>query len=122
MRDFAQVGSRKGSIGAAGAAPLVTSSIVAKGLERLEVDGIGLERLDREILRAIITKYAGGPVGAETLAITVGESVDGLEDYYEPFLIQAGFIARTPRGRVATRAAYEHLGLELPREDGRLFF
>ena len=112
MRDFAQVGGTG----------RVTRSIVTKGLERLEVDHVGLERLDREILRAIIVKYAGGPVGAETLAITVGESVDGLEDYYEPFLIQAGFIARTPRGRVATRSAYEHLGLEPPSEDGRLLF
>ncbi len=112
MRDFAQV-SGKGK---------VTRGIVIEGLARLEVDRIGLERLDRDILRAIITKYGGGPVGAETLAITVGEGVDGLEDYYEPFLIQAGFLARTPRGRVATRAAYEHLGLEMPREDGRLLF
>ena len=112
MRDFAQVGG----------SGRVTRSIVREGLERLEVDRIGLERLDRDILLAIITKYGGGPVGAETLAITVGESVDGLEDYYEPFLIQAGFIARTPRGRIATRAAYEHLGLETPREDGRLLF
>jgi Holliday junction DNA helicase RuvB len=112
MRDFAQVGGDG----------RVTRSIVIDGLERLEVDRLGLERLDRDILNAIITKYGGGPVGAETLAITVGESVDGLEDYYEPFLIQAGLIARTPRGRVAMRSAYEHLGLETPREDGRLQF
>ena len=112
MRDFAQVGGTG----------RVTRRVVAEGLERLEVDKIGLERLDREILSAIITKYGGGPVGAETLAITVGESVDGLEDYYEPFLIQAGLIARTPRGRIATRAAYEHLGLEIPHEDGRFLF
>lgn len=128
MRDFAQVGLQGGGgPSAAGkleaqAAGRVTKDIVVHGLARLEVDRLGLERLDRDILSAIITKYAGGPVGAETLAITVGESVDGLEDYYEPFLIQAGLIARTPRGRVATKAAYEHLGLELPREDGRLLF
>ncbi len=112
MRDFAQVsGSRT-----------VTKKIVTEGLERLEVDMLGLERLDREILKAVILKYAGGPVGAETLAITVGEGVDSLEDYYEPFLIQTGLLARTSRGRVATQAAYRHLGLEMPREDGRLQF
>jgi Holliday junction DNA helicase RuvB len=112
MRDFAQV-EGNGS---------VTRRVVASGLERLEIDRLGLERLDREILAAIITKYQGGPVGAETLAITVGEGVDGLEDYYEPFLIQAGLLARTSRGRMATAAAYAHLGLEQPREDGRLLF
>ncbi len=112
MRDFAQVeGSRT-----------VTRAIVDTGLDRLEVDALGLERLDREILKAVILKYAGGPVGAETLAITVGEGVDSLEDYYEPFLIQAGLLARTARGRVATQAAYRHLGMEIPREDGRLQF
>jgi Holliday junction DNA helicase RuvB len=112
MRDFAQVeGSGR-----------VTRRIVESGLDRLEVDRLGLERLDREILRAIIQKYAGGPVGAETLAITVGEGVDSLEDYYEPFLIQAGLVARTSRGRVATAAAYRHLGLEPPSEDGRFLF
>ncbi len=112
MRDFAQV-EGKGRI---------TRAVVIGGLERLEIDRLGLERLDREILRAIIQKYAGGPVGAETLAITVGEGVDSLEDYYEPFLIQAGLVARTSRGRVATAAAYRHLGLEIPSEDGRLLF
>ncbi len=112
MRDFAQV---EGS-------PIVTKRIVQAGLARLEVDPLGFERLDREILKAIILKYGGGPVGAETLAITVGEGVDSLEDFYEPYLIQAGMIARTPRGRVATSAAYRHLGMELPREDGRFQF
>jgi holliday junction DNA helicase RuvB len=112
MRDFAQI-EGKGRI---------TRSIVNVGLERLEIDELGLERLDREILRAIIQKYAGGPVGAETLAITVGEGVDSLEDYYEPYLIQTGLVARTSRGRVATAAAYRHLGLEIPIEDGRLLF
>jgi Holliday junction DNA helicase RuvB len=112
MRDFAQV-EGKGRI---------TRKVVQGGLERLEIDELGLERLDRDILRAIIQKYAGGPVGAETLAITVGEGVDSLEDYYEPYLIQAGLVARTSRGRVATAAAYKHLGLEIPSEDGRLLF
>jgi holliday junction DNA helicase RuvB len=112
MRDFAQV-EGEGRI---------TRAIVLGGLDRLEIDELGLERLDREILRAIIQKYAGGPVGAETLAITVGEGVDSLEDFYEPFLIQAGLIARTSRGRVATAAAYRHLNMEPPSEDGRFLF
>ncbi len=112
MRDFAQV-EGEGRI---------TLSIVRGGLDRLEIDKLGLERLDREILRAIIKKYAGGPVGAETLAITVGEGVDSLEDFYEPYLIQAGLVARTSRGRVVTAAAYRHLDMEPPSEDGRLLF
>lgn len=112
MRDFAQVEGNG----------LVDEKIVRSGLDRLEIDGLGLERLDREILRAVIQKYAGGPVGAETLAITVGEGVDSLEDFYEPYLIQTGLLARTSRGRVATAAAYRHLGMEPPLEDGRLLF
>jgi len=112
MRDFAQV-EGEGRI---------TLPIVRGGLDRLEIDALGLERLDREILRAIIQKYAGGPVGAETLAITVGEGVDSLEDFYEPYLIQAGLVARTSRGRVATSAAYRHLDMEPPSEDGRFLF
>jgi holliday junction DNA helicase RuvB len=112
MRDFAQVEGQG----------RITLAVVRIGLDRLEIDALGLERLDREILRAVAQKYAGGPVGAETLAITVGEGVDSLEDYYEPFLIQAGLLARTSRGRVATAAAYRHLGLEIPGEDGRLLF
>ncbi|HOV94487.1 MAG TPA: Holliday junction branch migration DNA helicase RuvB [Spirochaetales bacterium] len=112
MRDFAQIRG----------AGSIDEATVREGLKRLEVDEYGLEKLDRDILRAIIVKYGGGPVGAETLAITVGEAVDSLEDYYEPFLIQAGFLARTPRGRIATPLAYTHLGLELPRENGRFQF
>jgi Holliday junction DNA helicase RuvB len=112
MRDFAQVEGQG----------RITCPIVHVGLDRLEIDALGLERLDREILRAIIQKYAGGPVGAETLAITVSEGVDSLEDFYEPYLIQAGLVARTSRGRVATAAAYRHLGMEPPSEDGRLLF
>ncbi|HEY9054355.1 MAG TPA: Holliday junction branch migration DNA helicase RuvB [Rectinemataceae bacterium] len=112
MRDFAQVSGKE----------TIDARIVSEGLDRLEVDQLGLERLDRDILKSVITKYAGGPVGAETLAITVGEGVDSLEDYYEPFLIQAGLLARTPRGRVATLAAYRHLGMEFPSENGRLQF
>jgi len=112
MRDFAQIEGNG----------LVDEKVVRSSLDRLEIDELGLERLDREILRAVIQKYAGGPVGAETLAITVGEGVDSLEDFYEPYLIQAGLLARTSRGRVATAAAYRHLGMEPPLEDGRLLF
>ena len=92
------------------------------GLGKLEIDERGLEKHDRELLSAIIEKYGGGPVGADTLAITIGESTETLEDFYEPYLIQQGFIQRTPRGRVATPAAYKHLGLEAHlNEDQRLF-
>ena len=101
MRDFAQV---EGS-------GIITKSIVKKGLERLGVDSLGLENYDREILLAIIKKFGGGPVGAETLAISIGESMDTLEDYYEPYLIQCGLLQRTPRGRVVTEKAYNHLGI-----------
>jgi len=112
MRDFAQI---KGT-------GTITDEIVLEGLSRLEVDFLGLEKLDREILKTIITRFHGGPVGAETLAVSINESVESLEDYYEPFLIQIGMLARTPRGRVATSAAYHHLGLEPLNENGRLQF
>jgi len=99
MRDFAQVeGDGK-----------ITPGIVKAGLGRLEIDSYGLEKHDREILRVIIGKYNGGPVGADTLAISVGEAVESLEDFYEPYLIQRGFLTRTPRGRTVTPAAYELL-------------
>ena len=113
MRDFAQVAG-KGR---------VTREVVALGLEKLEIDALGLERYDREILRTIAERYQGGPVGAETLAISVGEAVDTLEDYYEPYLIQAGLLQRTPRGRVITSAGYRHLGLDrnVNGNDGLLF-
>ncbi len=112
MRDFAQVHGDG----------VITSKVVSDGLARLEVDCLGLERLDREILKAIILRFGGGPVGAETLAVSVSESVESLEDYYEPYLIQIGMLARTPRGRIATPAAYRHLGMEQPHENGRLQF
>ncbi len=86
-----------------------------EALDLLEVDALGLDRLDREILRTIGEKFAGGPVGLSTLAVAVGEEQDTIEDVYEPYLLQQGLIMRTPRGRVITPAAYEHLGLEAPR-------
>ena len=85
-------------------------------LDLLEIDDLGLDRLDREILTAICTKFDGGPVGLSTLAVTVGEEQDTIEDVYEPYLLQCGFLKRTPRGRVATSRAYAHLGLEPPAE------
>jgi Holliday junction DNA helicase RuvB len=97
--------------------PVITKDVVKDGLRRLEIDSLGLERHDREILHIIIERYNGGPVGAETLAISIGESVDTLEDYYEPYLIQAGLLQRTPRGRVVTALAYDHLNLN-PRAGG----
>ncbi|AEF80483.1 Holliday junction branch migration DNA helicase RuvB [Leadbettera azotonutricia] len=111
IRDFAQIRN----------SPVISSEVVAEGLKRLEIDSLGLERHDREILRIIIERYNGGPVGAETLAISIGESVDTLEDYYEPYLIQAGLIQRTPRGRVVTALAYEHLNLKPGNDAGLLF-
>jgi Holliday junction DNA helicase RuvB len=95
----------------------ITTEVVQEGLKRLEIDALGLEQQDREILRVIIERYNGGPVGAETLAISVGEAVDTLEDYYEPYLIQAGLLQRTPRGRLVTDLAYRHLNLRQQQED-----
>ena len=101
MRDFAQYAGE----------PSITVQVVCTGLLRLEIDELGLEKQDREILKIIIERYGGGPVGAETLAISIGESVETLEDYYEPFLIQAGLLQRTPRGRVVTSFGYGHLNV-----------
>jgi holliday junction DNA helicase RuvB len=102
VRDFAEVHST-------GA---ISEQVAREALEMLEVDEAGLERLDRELLRAIVEKFEGGPVGLSTLAVTVGEEADTIEDVYEPYLLQRGLIKRTPRGRVATATAYEHLGME----------
>ena len=81
-------------------------------LSRLEVDKLGLDALDRRMLRSIIEFYNGGPVGLETLAATINEEAVTLEDVYEPYLLQRGFLTRTPRGRCVTRKAYEHLGIQ----------
>ena len=87
----------------------ITLDIAKKALTRLEVDGLGLDHTDRTILRTIIDKFDGGPVGLDTLAAATGEEAATIEDVYEPFLMQLGFIARTPRGRICSRRAYEHL-------------
>jgi Holliday junction DNA helicase RuvB len=96
---------------------IVGADAAQGALELLEVDEQGLDRLDREILRAICLKFDGGPVGLSTLAVAVGEEQDTIEDVYEPYLLQQGLIKRTARGRTATLAAFSHLGLEPPRED-----
>ena len=101
VRDFAQV-----------AGPgIITAAIADNALDKLEVDKIGLDHTDRRMLMTMIQKFSGGPVGLETLAASISEESDTIEDVYEPYLLQLGFINRTPRGRVVTRAAYEHLGV-----------
>jgi Holliday junction DNA helicase RuvB len=95
-------------------AGVVTARAADEALALLDVDALGLDRLDREILSAICAKFGGGPVGLSTLAVAVGEEADTIEDVYEPYLLQCGFLQRTPRGRVATPAAYAHLGLPAP--------
>jgi Holliday junction DNA helicase RuvB len=92
----------------------VLERVALEALDLLEVDEVGLDRLDREILRAICEKFSGGPVGLSTLAVAVGEEQDTIEDVYEPYLLQRGLIERKPRGRTATRRAFAHLGLEPP--------
>ena len=104
VRDYAEV--RSGGV--------VTQEVASAALDLLEVDDAGLDRLDREILRTICEKFGGGPVGLSTLAASIGEEQDTVEDVYEPYLLQRGMLERTPRGRAATRRAYEHLGLEPP--------
>ena len=102
VRDFAEI-TGDGTI---------TDEIADKALKCLEIDKIGLDNIDRLMLDAIIKKFAGGPVGVETLAATIGEDVSTIEDVYEPYLMQIGFLTRTPRGRMVTPIAYEHLGYE----------
>jgi Holliday junction DNA helicase RuvB len=110
VRDFAQVDG-DGTIDA---------DITKVSLERLEVDQAGLDKIDRRILHTIAVKFSGGPVGLDTLAAAIGESADVIEDTCEPFLLQQGFLMRTPRGRVVTPRGLEHLGLEATDNQGRL--
>jgi Holliday junction DNA helicase RuvB len=113
VRDFAQV-KAKGA---------VTREVADAALRMLDVDALGLDVMDRKLLLAIIEKFAGGPVGLENLAHAIGEEADTIEDVLEPFLIQQGYLQRTPRGRVATVSAYRHLGLAAPKpsDSGALF-
>jgi Holliday junction DNA helicase RuvB len=105
VRDYAEV--------MAGGA--ITGEAAREALGRLDIDDLGLDEVDHKILRAIIEKYRGGPVGLATVAASISEEADTVEDVYEPYLLQLGFLDRTPRGREATARAYEHLGLEPPR-------
>jgi Holliday junction DNA helicase RuvB len=111
IRDYAQVR-------ADGA---ITAEVAASALELLQVDAHGFDEADRRLLRTIIDKFGGGPVGLNSLAAAISEEKDAIEDIYEPFLIQIGFLDRTPRGRVATARAYEYFGLPAPGKDWRLW-
>jgi Holliday junction DNA helicase RuvB len=99
----------------------VTAEVAKAALELLEVDDQGFDEVDRKLLRTIIDKFGGGPVGVNSLAAAISEERDAIEDIYEPFLIQAGFLDRTPRGRVATARAYQYFGLTAPGKDSRLW-
>ena len=105
VRDFAEV---KGS-------STITDEIADTALQMLEVDKVGLDHTDRRMLDAMINKFGGGPVGLETIAAAISETRETIEDIYEPFLLQLGFIVRTPRGRVVTKAGYEHMGVLFPK-------
>ncbi|MDQ2887040.1 MAG: Holliday junction branch migration DNA helicase RuvB [Chloroflexota bacterium] len=108
VRDYAQVR----------ADGVITRDVAKSALDAMEVDEIGLDQTDRNMLLTIIQKFNGGPVGLDTLAASTSEDSETIEDVYEPYLLQLGFIARTPRGRIAMRSAYQHLGLTPPGEEG----
>lgn len=110
VRDFAQIKNRG----------IINAEIAAEALDMIDVDPLGLEPADKHILETIIQKFNGGPVGLGTIAAATSEEIKTIEDVYEPYLLQIGFLARTPRGRVATQAAYDHLGIKYTKED-RLF-
>jgi Holliday junction DNA helicase RuvB len=101
VRDYAQVAANG----------IITKEVADTALELLEVDMKGLDRTDRTMLLAIIQKFGGGPVGLDTLAASISEATETIEDIYEPYLLQLGFLNRTPRGRVATEAAYGHFSM-----------
>jgi Holliday junction DNA helicase RuvB len=111
VRDYAEV---KGN-------GRIDKDIAQKALAMLDVDPQGFDVMDRKLLEAVIDKFGGGPVGVNSLAAAINEEKDAIEDIYEPFLIQAGFLDRTPRGRVATARAYEYFGLTAPGRDTRLW-
>ena len=111
VRDYAQVR----------ADGRITVDVAHAAMKLLEVDDQGFDEIDRKLLRTIIEKFSGGPVGVNSLAAAISEERDAIEDIYEPFLIQAGFLDRTPRGRIATARAYEYLGLTVPGRDSRLW-
>lgn len=104
VRDFAQV---RGD-------GTITAELADYALELMQVDRLGLDHIDHKLLKGIIEKFRGGPVGLETIAATIGEEAHTIEDVYEPYLLQVGFLQRTPRGRMATQLVYEHFGMEMP--------
>jgi Holliday junction DNA helicase RuvB len=106
VRDFAEI--KNGGV--------ISKQIAKEGLDALGIDDIGLDKMDRLLLTTIIEKFSGGPVGLDTMAVSVSEDADTISDVYEPYLIQLGFIARTPRGRVVTELAYKHLNIPLPKK------
>ena len=107
IRDFSQVQGNG----------YIDADITRDGLKALDIDPMGLERLDREILLAIIERFGGGPVGVDTIAASIGEERVTIEDAYEPYLLQIGFLSRTQKGRMATDLAYQHLGLTPPERE-----
>jgi Holliday junction DNA helicase RuvB len=111
VRDYTQINSDKDKI---------TQKSTQKTLEMLEIDEKGLSSMDRKILSTIIKKYEGGPVGVKTIAASCGEEPENIEELYEPYLLQIGFLDRTPKGRVVTKAAYEHLGLKRDENQGEM--
>ncbi|HID85881.1 MAG TPA: Holliday junction branch migration DNA helicase RuvB, partial [Anaerolineae bacterium] len=111
VRDYAQVR----------ADGVITKGVAEEALAMLEVDELGLDEIDRRVLLTIIEKFGGGPVGLETIAASIAEEADTIMDVYEPYLLQLGFLDRTPRGRVATKLAYEHLGIPYGEEQPKLF-
>lgn len=109
VRDFAQVAHRQA----------INAAIVKQALDLLQVDSRGLDEIDRKMLLTMINFYQGGPVGLKTIAANIGEETNTIEEMYEPYLIQIGYISRTPRGRVVTPAAYDHLGINYPTDEGK---
>ena len=109
VRDFAQVAHRQA----------IDAAIVKQALDLLQVDSRGLDEIDRKMLLTMINFYQGGPVGLKTIAANIGEETNTIEEMYEPYLIQIGYISRTPRGRVVTPAAYDHLGINYPTDEGK---
>lgn len=110
VRDFSEIKNH----------PSIDSAVASAALKMIDVDHIGLEDVDRQILKTIIEKFGGGPVGLGTLAAATSEEIKTIEDVYEPYLIQIGFLARTPRGRVVTKNGYEHLNLPYPKQESLL--
>ncbi len=109
LRDFAEVeGTGR-----------ISQSLADAALKRLDIDGAGLDQMDRRVMLTIMEKFGGGPVGVETIAAAVGEERDTIEDVYEPFLLQQGFLQRTPRGRMATLQAYQYFGKTAPKRDSQ---